>query len=150
MSGVVLGVTVNAKKPLYCEKTLDVYIAAPGEPYLRGWISGGIDGYFVVYSLDPLAEKNTGQVTHYREEWAIWEDETMTVLLLSGTNTALANWRKGEWQAQGVVEWVDDEFEGGRYADLLGRKWHSRGIFIIPGPVPPIHVRLVDTEFRIN
>jgi len=138
------GVTVTAKKPLYCEKTLDMYPAGPGELYMRGEISGGIEGYFVIYHLDPIDEKNTGQVTHYRERWEIWEDASMTVKLLSGTNTALVNWRKSEFQAQGMVEWVDDE-----YADLLGCKWHARGYFG-PSDDPLAIVRLVDTAFRMN
>ena len=146
----MMGVTVHAKKPLYCEKTLDIYPAGPGELYMRGWISGGIDGYFVIYHLDPIDEKNTGQVTHYRERWEIWEDDSMTDKLMSGTNTALVCMRKMGWIAQGRVEWVNDEFDGGRYADLLGCKWHSYGIFIVPSPVPGALVRLVDTSFRMN
>lgn len=74
----------------------------------------------------------------------------MTVRLLSGTNTALASMRKMEWHVQGVVEWVNDEFQGGRYADLLGSKWHSYGVFIFHSPELGVFVRLVDTEFRIN
>ena len=146
MTVVVSGLTVNAKKPLYCEKTLDMYPALPGELYMKGWISGGIDGYFVIYHSDPQYEKPTGQVTHHRERWEIWEDADMTVKLLSGTNTALASMRKMEWQAQGVVEWVN---ENGPYSDLLGNKWHSYGIFIV-SPEPGAIVRLVDTSFRIN
>ena len=144
-------VLTQAKKPLYCYKTLDIYPPTLDLPVTkRGWISGGIDGYFVVYSFDPPDERTTGQVTHYREEWAIFPDADMGVPFLSGSNTAIANERKMEWRAQGVVEWVDDEYAEGRYADLLGRKWHSYGIFEIPGPVGPINVHLVDTEFRIN
>jgi len=70
----------------------------------------------------------------------------MTNKLMSGTNTALASMRKNEWHAQGEVDWVN---ENGPYADLLGRKWHSRGIFI-PGPVDPINVRLIDTRFIMH
>ena len=73
----------------------------------------------------------------------------MSVKLLSGTNTALVNMGKGKWWAQGVVKWVDDEFEDGRYADFYGSRWNSEGIFI-EGPVAPAYTRLVDTRFIIN
>ena len=150
LSTVLLpSLTVIGKKPQYCEKWLDYYIAGPGEPYLKGEISGLIEGYFVVYHLDPLDEKTSGQVVHCRERWAIYEDDSMSVKLLSGTNTALVNMGKGKWWAQGVVKWVDDEFEDGRYADFYGSRWHSEGIFI-EGPVAPACTRLVDTRFIIN
>ena len=152
MSVVLSGLTVNAKKPLYCYKTLDVYPPTVDIPFVtkRGTITGGIDGYFVVYSFDPADETITGKVTHYREEWAIYEDDKMKVELLRGTNTALASPTKGWWHAQGVVEWVDDEYADGRYANLLSCTWYSRGYFDLEGTVGPLNVHLVDTSFRIN
>ena len=43
-SVLMTGVTVSAKKPLWCEKEFDFYAE---EPTVRGLISGGIDGIFV-------------------------------------------------------------------------------------------------------
>jgi hypothetical protein len=57
--------------------------------------------------------------------------------------------RKLEWVAKGLVEYVDDTYEGGRYADLLGSIWHAKGIFA-EGPEPPLYTRIIDTVFRMN
>jgi hypothetical protein len=146
---LISGLTVNADKPKYCEKYLDFYPAGPGEIYLKGWISGDLDGYFVVYHLDPIDESITGKVTHCLERWEIWEDEGMTVKLLSGSNTALVNFDKMKWWAQGDVEWVNEEYESGLYINYLGSRWHSEGIFI-PGPEAPAYIRLIDSRFIIN
>ena len=139
-------VLTQAKKPLYCEKWMDMYL---DEPICRGPISGDIDGWFVIYPLDPPYEETTGQVTHYRSRWEIYTDDTMTTMFMSGTLKVVDIIRKLEWQGQGVVEWVDDEFEAGRYADYLGSKWHAKGIYA-PGPEPPLYTRVIDTIFRMN
>jgi len=140
-------VLTQAKKPLYCEKWMDMYL---DEPICRGPISGDIDGWFVIYRLDPPYEETTGQVTHYRQRWEIWEDDTMTgTPFMSGTHKVVANNLKLEWVAKGLVEYVDDTYEGGRYADLLGCNWHAQGIFA-PGPEPPLYTRIIDTIFRMN
>ena len=144
MSVVVSGLTVNAKKPLYCEKRLDFYPAIDDLPFTkRGWISGGIEGYYVAYTIDP--PKITGEVEHYREEWKIFPNDDMLEPFMTGTNTALVNPSKGEWRAKGVVNWVDVDYDDERYANLLGSIWHSYGIFELE---PEAY--LVDTEFRIN
>ena len=67
------GLIVNAKKPLYCDKYMDMYEAGAGEIFSEGPIWGDINGWFVVYTLDPIDEKTTGHVIHYGLRWEIWD-----------------------------------------------------------------------------
>jgi len=135
---------VQAKKPLYCEKTMDMYPAGPGEVQSEGPITGDIEGWFVVYTLNPIYERTTGHVTHYRLRWEIREGDRTGTLFMSGTHEANSNMKKLEWVAQGLVEWVDDTYDGGRYADLEGCIWHAKGILDL------VNFQIVDDYFRMN
>ena len=137
--------TALTKKPLYCEKTMDMKSTDPGEIFSEGWITGDINGWFVVYNLDPKDERTTGYVTHYGLEWKIFEDETKTgTPFMSGTHQANSNNKKLEWVAQGFVEYVDDTYDEGRYADLEGCIWHAKGIIDL------VNFQIVDDYFRMN
>ena len=134
-----------AKKPLYCDKYMDMYLGAgDGDISSEGPITGDINGWFVVYTLDPPYEETTGQVTHYRLRWEIYTDNTRTTMFMSGTHQANSNNKKLEWVAQGFVEYVDDTYDEGRYADLEGCIWHAKGILDL------VNFQIVDDYFRMN
>ena len=135
-----------AKKPLYCDKYMDMYLGAgDGDISSEGPITGDINGWFVVYNLDPKDERTTGYVTHYVLEWKIFEDETKTgTPFMSGTHQVNSNNKKLEWVAQGLVEYVDDTYDEGRYADLEGCIWHAKGIIDL------VNFQIVDDYFRMN
>jgi hypothetical protein len=139
----MMGVTVSAKRPLWCEKEFDFYTE---EPTVRGWISGGIDGIFVGGWLVEI--KLVGQVEMDWGSFEIW-DETGEVLLLSGTYKATSTFKNNKFRVGGPIEWVDTEFEDGRYADLLGRRWWAQGT-LGPGDIGPIYIHGIDRFFRVN
>jgi hypothetical protein len=140
-SFLMMGVTVHAKEPLWCEKTW--YFQADGT--VGGLISGGIDGYFVG---DVDNEKVVGQAIHQWGGWWIYEDATKTKLLLRGSARLIITPKNGKFRVGGPVEWVDAEYEGGRYAELLGRKWWAVGDLIFDSTGQPIGGK--DRFFRVN
>jgi hypothetical protein len=139
------GLIVNAKKPLVCEKSMDMNLGAgPGDIMAAGQITGDINGWFVVYNLDPLDEMTKDQVTHYWLRWEIWPDELTDTPFMSGTHKVNSNNKKLEWVAQGMVEYVDETYNGGQYADLEGCIWHAKGIIDLDT------FQIVDDYFLMN
>jgi hypothetical protein len=133
----MMGVTVNAKKPLWCEKTW--YFQPDGS--VEGWLTGDIEGYFVCNVVD---EKIVSQTMHQWGPWWIYEDNTKTKVLLGGSYKVLITPKNGVYRVGGPIEWVDPE-----YADLLGRKWWAIGDFIIDEATgQPIGG--IDRFFRVN
>ena len=139
LSTVLMSVViVNAKKPLYCEKTMDMNLLG-GEIFAEGPISGDINGWFIVKHLDPLNERHTGQVTHYGQRWEIWDSSDKITKYMGGTLEVHSNNKKLEWVGQGVVE---DAYV--QYADFVGCIWHAQGIIDL------VNFQIVDDYFIMN
>jgi hypothetical protein len=145
-SVLMMGVTVSAKKPVYCEKT--VYFLPDGT--VQGEISGGIDGWFVGYGFPE--EKIAGIEQHgLGGPWEIWTSEDDFIsgdteyIILSGTANFRLNLKTGFGRIKGVIDYVNPDYE--QYADLEGRHWFAHGDFIIDPVLGPM---FVDRFFRVN
>ena len=104
----------------------------------KGTTSGDIEGVIRWWMVVPFSI--TGQVTHFVEQWEIW-DETDSFLLLKGYNAGTTTNRPGKtgvWRSNGIVTWVNPDMP--ELDEWLGRHMHESGEFswLFPGG-PPSH-----------
>lgn len=102
----------------------------------QGTTSGDINGIIRWWMVVPFSI--TGQVTHFEEQWEIW-DETDSFLLLRGYNAGTTTNRPGKsgvWRSNGVVTWVNPDIP--ELAQWFGRHMHESGEFfwVIQGEFP--------------
>ena len=102
----------------------------------KGTTSGDIEGVIRWWMVVPFSI--TGQVTHFEEQWEIW-NAADTVLLLRGYNAGTTTNRPGKtgvWRSNGIVTYVNPTYP--ELDKWLGRHMHESGEFswVVPGEFP--------------